>query len=226
MHLRRTIEHGGIASRPTAGRSEHPDLHATSGSDPSSRQHPLTSDKSPRISHYRDALFCRVARVERAAARPRPAIPWKRGHFPLADSCNFASSSEYRTPVHLWFLASAWRRARAHRTRRARGRAGRGLPVFPAGGAAVVSGVKAGPAGAAAGRRCAAALRPEGRPRTLKRRVPPPGTRQPSEGERRSRLLVPGRAAAGRAHAASRPAASSQATGDIMPKAECRRLWL
>ena len=91
----------------------------------------------------------------------------------------------------------------------------------------MVSGVKAGPAGAAAGRRCAAALRPEGRPRTLKRRVPPPGTRQPSEGERRSRLfLVLGRAAAGRAHAASRPAASSQATGDIMPQAECRRLWL
>ena len=90
----------------------------------------------------------------------------------------------------------------------------------------MVSGVKAGPAGAAAGRRCAAALRPEGRPRTLKRRVPPPGTRQPSEDERRSRLLVLGRAAAGRAHAASRPAASSQATGDIMPQAECRRLWL
>ena len=35
------------------------------------------------------------------------AIPWKRGHFPLADSCNFGSSSEYRTPVHLRFLASA-----------------------------------------------------------------------------------------------------------------------
>ena len=34
------------------------------------------------------------------------AIPWKRGHFPLADSCNFGSSSEYRTPVHFWFLAS------------------------------------------------------------------------------------------------------------------------
>ena len=34
------------------------------------------------------------------------AIPWKCGHFPLADSCNFGSSSEYRTPVHLWFLAS------------------------------------------------------------------------------------------------------------------------
>src|SRR5689334_16256181 len=101
--------------------------------------------------------------------------------------------------------------------RRAPGGAGQGLPVFPAGGAAVVSGVKAGPAGAAAGRRCAAALRPEGRPRTLKRRVPPPGTRQPADDERRSRLLlvVLGRAAAGPAHAASRPAASSQATGDI-----------
>ena len=29
------------------------------------------------------------------------AIPWKRGHFPLADSCNFGRSSDYRTPVHL-----------------------------------------------------------------------------------------------------------------------------
>jgi len=29
------------------------------------------------------------------------AIPWKRGHFPLADSCNFGCSSDYRTPVHL-----------------------------------------------------------------------------------------------------------------------------
>ena len=128
------------------------------------------------------------------------------------------------------FIFGSWRplvrRARAHRTRRAPGGAGQGLPVFPARGAAVVSGVKAGPAGAAAGRRCAAALRPEGRPRTLARRVPPPGTRQPPEGERRSRLLlVLGRAAARRAHAASLPAAaSSQATGDIMPQAECRRM--
>ena len=37
---------------------------------------------------------------------PLPAIPWKCGHFPLADSCDFGSSSDYRTPVHLWFLAS------------------------------------------------------------------------------------------------------------------------
>jgi hypothetical protein len=29
------------------------------------------------------------------------AIPWKCGHFPLADSCNFGPSSDYRTPVHL-----------------------------------------------------------------------------------------------------------------------------
>jgi hypothetical protein len=46
-------------------------------------------------------------RLARSIATALPAIPWKRGHFPLADSCNFASSSEYRTPVHLWFLASA-----------------------------------------------------------------------------------------------------------------------
>ena len=35
-----------------------------------------------------------------------PAIPWKREHFPLADSCDFGPCSDYRTPVHLWFLAS------------------------------------------------------------------------------------------------------------------------
>jgi hypothetical protein len=34
-------------------------------------------------------------------ALARPAIPWKRGHFPLADSCNFGRFSDYRTPVHL-----------------------------------------------------------------------------------------------------------------------------
>src|SRR6266702_7460502 len=128
------------------------------------------------------------------------------------------------------FIFDSWRRfayrARAHRTRRAQGGAGQGLPVFPARGAAAVSGVKAGPAGAVAGRRCAAALRPEGRPRTLARRAPPPGTRQPPGDERRSRLLALGRAAAGRAHAASRLAASSQATGGIMPQAECRRVVL
>src|SRR6266700_4007381 len=52
----------------------------------------------------------------------------------------------------------------------------------------------------AAAQRCAAALTPEGRPRTLARRVPRPTARQPyGEGERRrSRLLlVLGRAAAG-----------------------------
>jgi hypothetical protein len=36
-----------------------------------------------------------------AARTVAPAIPWKRGHFPLADSCDFGSSSDYRTPVHL-----------------------------------------------------------------------------------------------------------------------------
>ena len=35
------------------------------------------------------------------------AIPWKCGHFLLADSCNFASSSDYRTPVHFAALAFA-----------------------------------------------------------------------------------------------------------------------
>ncbi|MGH3123457.1 MAG: hypothetical protein ACRDND_20905 [Streptosporangiaceae bacterium] len=38
---------------------------------------------------------------------PELAIPWKCGHFPLADSCSFASLSDYRTPVHFVSLAFA-----------------------------------------------------------------------------------------------------------------------
>jgi hypothetical protein len=30
------------------------------------------------------------------------AIPWKCGHFPLVDSCNFGPFSDYRTPVHFY----------------------------------------------------------------------------------------------------------------------------
>src|SRR6266567_3251963 len=113
------------------------------------------------------------------------------------------------------------RRARGHRTRRAPGGAGQGLPVFPARGAAEAPALKAGPGGAVASR-CAAALTLEGRPRTLARRVPRPRTRQPSgKGERRrSRLLRGlGRAAAGRAHAAS--SLAPRATGLGSPAARC-----
>jgi len=40
------------------------------------------------------------------------AIPWKCGHFSLVDSCNFASSSDYRTPAHFVALAFAGAGAR------------------------------------------------------------------------------------------------------------------
>jgi formate hydrogenlyase subunit 4 len=36
-----------------------------------------------------------------ASAATAAAIPWKRGHFPLADSCHFGRFPDYRTPVHL-----------------------------------------------------------------------------------------------------------------------------
>ena len=95
----------------------------------------------------RDALERLVARHAAAAATRCPslagknvtphtlrlAIPWKCGHFPLADSCSFASLSEYRTPVHLWFPGARLCAGYAgHRTRRVPGGAGWRLPMFPA----------------------------------------------------------------------------------------------
>src|SRR6266700_968034 len=38
-----------------------------------------------------------------------PGFPSNRGDFLIADSCNFAASSDYRTPVHLRSLASSAR---------------------------------------------------------------------------------------------------------------------
>ncbi len=94
----------------------------------------------------RDVLLPGVSRLARLVARERDAatqrlwetlyaalaIPWKCGHFLLADSCNFASSSDYRTPVHLRLLASVCAPGTSRRTRRARSGGRRGLPVFPA----------------------------------------------------------------------------------------------
>src|SRR6266699_4547192 len=66
---------------------------------------------------------CRVA--PRGAPRVRAAgFPSNRGDFLIADSCNFAASSDYRTPVHLRSLASSarLRPATAGPARRAPGR--------------------------------------------------------------------------------------------------------
>src|ERR1700746_1060000 len=60
-----------------------------------------------------------------------PAIPWKREHFPLADSCDFGPCSDYRTPVHLWFLASVCVLSTGAPDAPCPGGVGWGLPVFP-----------------------------------------------------------------------------------------------
>ena len=62
------------------------------------------------------------------------AIPWKRGDFLIADSCNFSALCEYRTPVHMSVLASVMCAVGMRVTGRAapRGGAGWGLPVSPA----------------------------------------------------------------------------------------------
>ena len=92
--------------------------------------------------------FTRITSVPECAVS---AIPWKRGHFPLADSCDFGSSSDYRTPVHLWFLASVCA-------------PGTGLPDAPRPGRG-----RPGPA-RVSGRRGRSGLRGQGRPRRGRRR--------------------------------------------------------
>src|SRR5262249_29766478 len=74
-----------------------------------------------------------------------PGFPSNRGDFLIADSCNFAASSDYRTPVQFVPWRSLVPRGPVVTGRAApRGGAGWGLPAFPAGGAAEVSGVRAG----------------------------------------------------------------------------------
>ena len=70
--------------------------------------HALSDAGKPWLSQDFRSAAVPIAAVLRVATRSAPAmmmmwcpaIPWKRGHFPLADSCNFGSSSDYRTPVH------------------------------------------------------------------------------------------------------------------------------
>ncbi len=108
------------------------------------------------LRQHRHELFDEQFQAELAetyvdSPRGQPAIPWKRGHFPLADSCDFGSSSDYRTPVHLWFLASVY----APDT---------GSPDAPRPGRG-----RPGPA-RVSGRRGRSGLRGQGRPRRGRRR--------------------------------------------------------
>ena len=116
--------------------------------------------------------------VDHRQDRAGTGFPSNRGDFLIAHSCNFAASCDYRTPVHL----VAWRplvcggpvvtgcaaspgegQAGPARVSCLRGRRGLRGPGRPQ----------------AAAQRCAAAWRPEGRPRTLARRVPRPGRGSP-----------------------------------------------
>src|SRR5438128_2042225 len=70
----------------------------------------------------------------RAASSPETSgFPSNRGDFLIADSCNFAAFSDYRTPVHFAALAFAGTGGPVVTGRAAPwGGAGWGLPVFPA----------------------------------------------------------------------------------------------
>ena len=64
-----------------------------------------------------------------------PGFPSNRGDFLIAGSCNFAASSDYRTPVQSVPRHSLVRRGHGgHRTRHARGWAGWACPYFLPGG--------------------------------------------------------------------------------------------
>jgi Adenylate and Guanylate cyclase catalytic domain len=78
-----------------------------------------------------DAFFA-VFSSPRACVAAAAGFPSNRGDFPIADSCNFAASSDYRTPVHFVPWRSSVCPGRGIRTRRALGGAGWGLPVLPA----------------------------------------------------------------------------------------------
>jgi len=71
-------------------------------------------------------------RARHLRIRLHSGFPSNRGGFLIADSCNFAASSEYRTPVHFVPWRSFVCPGRGIRTRRALGGAGWGLPVLPA----------------------------------------------------------------------------------------------
>ena len=66
----------------------------------------------------------------------RPAIPSKRGHLRLVDSCNFFVLFDYRTPVHFVSLAFAGARARWSPDAPRPGWGRLRLPAFPGPGAA------------------------------------------------------------------------------------------
>ena len=99
----------------------------------------------PRIAAQRPQQPGQLTLTANKARRPRHvpahqpappgqlAIPSKRGHLLLADSCNFSAPSDYRTPVH--FVSRRplvrGRRCSPDAPRRGAGQAG-ACPLFPA----------------------------------------------------------------------------------------------
>ena len=157
------------------------------------------------------------------------AIPWKCGHFPLVDSCNFGPFLTIERQFTFIDLAPAGTRIRWSPDAPRAGRGRLGLPAFPGPGAAGGSALKAG-LGVymcqAAGRfavvlRSQPGLDAEGRPRILARRVPRPQRGSPflkvSGGEAAS--FLPG--AAQRPAALTRPPVPRRAPRP--PEASCRR---
>jgi hypothetical protein len=59
-----------------------------------------TARRELAVQYGRDGYYL-LEQVAAPGAPGWPAIPWKRGHFPLADSCHFGRFPDYRTPVHL-----------------------------------------------------------------------------------------------------------------------------
>ena len=133
--------------------------------------------------------------------------------------------SDHRTPVRLWFLASACALDTGALAARRAGQAGPAR-FSPARGAAVVSGVKADFSHGTVVSAMRSSLETRGATAPYPGAACPPGPGRASivkvsSGEAAS--FPEGRAAAGPCPRGLLPLlASSQATGDIMPQAECR----
>jgi len=125
-------DHGGPGTGPTVLRlpptfGDVSRLFAQAGGSP--------SDSIRHRPTHRLRMACRRLEVRIPLARSdlHPGFPSNRGDFLIADSCNFAASSDYRTPVHFVPWAFAGTRGPVVTGRAAPwDGAGWGLPVFPA----------------------------------------------------------------------------------------------
>ncbi len=100
--------------------------------------------KFPEATQIADLFHARGHLHDLARKLEVPGFPSNRGDLLITVSCNFASPSYYRTPGQFVSLAPASARVSWPPDAPRPGGAGRGLPVCPAGGAAEVSGVRAG----------------------------------------------------------------------------------